>query len=288
MQKEKGVIAVAMPAWFQLNTFTILTMLVDIFIVTFAIYKLLLLIRGTRAVQLLKGLAILLIASSISDLLNLYTVNWILDKIWSVIFVAFAVIFQPELRRALEQLGRGQFFARSSSILETGDAVSLIEELSKAVIACAKTKTGVLIVLERETGLSDYIETGIKIDAVVTSELLINIFVPSTPLHDGAVIIRGNRVAAAACFLPLTDNPYISMSLGTRHRAAIGLTEVADAVAIIVSEETGIISVARDGKLVRYIDEKQLADILRDIFMVKSQTQPVHLFWQRRGNHEKD
>lgn len=277
-----------MPAWFQLNTLSILSMLIDIFIVTFAIYKLLMLIRGTRAVQLLKGLVVLLIASSVSRLLNLYTVNWILNMIWSVIFVAFAVIFQPELRRALEQLGRGQFFARSSSVLGTGDAVSLIEELSKAVVACAKTQTGVLIVLERETGLNDYIETGIKIDAVVTSELLVNIFVPSTPLHDGAVIIQGNRVAAAACFLPLTDNPYISMALGTRHRAAIGITEVADAIAIIVSEETGIISVARDGKLVRYIDEKQLADILGEVFMVKSQTQSPHLFWQRRNTDEKD
>ena len=275
-----------MPAWFQLDAISIITMFVDIFIVTYAIYKLILLIRGTRAVQLLKGLVILVIASSISELLNLHTVNWILDNIWSVIFVAFAVIFQPELRRALEQLGRGQFFARSSAVLGTGDAVSLIAELSKAAVACAKTKTGVLIVLERETGLSDYIETGIKIDAVVTSELLVNMFVPSTPLHDGAVIIRGNRVAAAACFLPLTDNPYISMSLGTRHRAAIGITEVADAVAIIVSEETGVISVARDGKLVRYIDEKQLADILGEVFMVKSQT--THLFWQRRNNDESN
>lgn len=277
---------VAMPAWLQLDALSIITMLIDIFIVTYAIYKLILLIRGTRAVQLLKGLAILLIASSISEVLNLYTVNWILGNIWSVIFVAFAVIFQPELRRALEQLGRGQFFARSSAVLGTGDAMSLISELSKAAVACAKTKTGVLIVLERETGLNDYIETGIKIDAMVTSELLVNVFVPSTPLHDGAVIIRGNRVAAAACFLPLTDNPYISMSLGTRHRAAIGITEVADAIAIIVSEETGIISVARDGKLVRYIDEKQLADILGEVFMVKSQT--THLFWQRRNNDEKN
>lgn len=276
----------AMPAWLQLDALSIITMLIDIFIVTYAIYKLILLIRGTRAVQLLKGLAILLIASSISEVLNLYTVNWILGNIWSVIFVAFAVIFQPELRRALEQLGRGQFFARSSAVLGTGDAMSLISELSKAAVACAKTKTGVLIVLERETGLNDYIETGIKIDAMVTSELLVNVFVPSTPLHDGAVIIRGNRVAAAACFLPLTDNPYISMSLGTRHRAAIGITEVADAIAIIVSEETGIISVARDGKLVRYIDEKQLADILGEVFMVKSQT--THLFWQRRNNDEKN
>jgi len=237
------------------------------------------LIRGTRAVQLIKGIVILLIASNVSDLLGLNTIQWILEQTWAVIFVALAVIFQPELRRALEQLGRGQFFSANLSTLATGDVIRLIDELTGAIVSCAKTKTGALIILERETGLKDYIETGIRIDAIVSQELLTNIFVRNTPLHDGATIIRGDRVVAAACFLPLTDNPYISVALGTRHRSAIGISEVSDALALVVSEETGVISMARDGKLIRYLDEKQLREILSSTFI--STLNPSKLFWQK-------
>ncbi len=253
----------------------------DVAIVAYVLYKILMLIRGTRAVQLLKGIIFLLIAANVADLLQLTTIQWILDQAWAVIFVALAVIFQPELRRALEQLGRGQFFTNAVTHLGSHDVLKLIEELTACLVTCAKTKTGVLIILEGETGLNDYIETGISIDACVTQELLVNIFTPNTPLHDGATIVRGDRVVAAACFLPLSDNPYISMALGTRHRAAIGITEVSDARALIVSEETGVISMAKDGKLIRYLEEKQIKEILSSDF-TSTKHSPKY-FWQRRG-----
>lgn len=257
-----------------------LLMIIDISLVAFVIYKGLMLIKGTRAVQLLKGLAVLIVASFISDVLGLTTINWMLDQTRLAILVALPIVFQPELRRALEQLGRGKFFARPLSSLGAEDMSRLIGEIIRSVNVLVKNKHGALIVIERETGLNDYIETGIKLDGVVSVELLVNIFVPSTPLHDGAVIIRGDRVAAAGCFLPLTDSPYLSSQLGTRHRAALGITEISDAVVIIVSEETGTISVAEEGKLTRYLDEHTLREILEELLLSKSANQH---FWQRRS-----
>ncbi|MBQ3112201.1 MAG: diadenylate cyclase CdaA [Firmicutes bacterium] len=251
----------------------------DIAILTFIIYRLLLMIRGTRAIQLIEGLLVLLVIGVISGWMGLSALSWVFDQIWGVVFVSLAVIFQPELRRALEQLGRGQMF-KSSTVLSAADAAQVIDEITSAVVSCAKTKTGVLIVIERSTGLNDYAESGIAMDATVSAELLCNIFVKNTPLHDGATVIRGSRVMAAACFLPLSDNPYLSMELGTRHRAAIGITEVSDAISVIVSEETGIISLARDGKLVRSMSEKQLRDALQEALIGDSEGS-LH-FWQRR------
>jgi len=266
--------------WQNMSVGSFVTGIIDVAIVSYVLYRILLLIRGTRAVQLIKGIMILAVAGVVADWLNLYTIQWILSKLWAVIFLALAVIFQPELRRALEQLGRGKFFAPSRTLLAAPESAHIIQEVIKAAIACSKTKTGMLVVIEQETGLKDYIESGISLDGVVSEELLVNIFEPNTPLHDGATIIKDNRIAAAACFLPLSDNPYISMSLGTRHRAAIGLSEVSDAMVLVVSEETGSISVAKDGKLARSLEEKELRSFLEEAFIGK---EPGHTpFWQRR------
>jgi diadenylate cyclase len=241
--------------------------LLDIAVLAFIIYKLLQIISGTRAVPLIRGVAVILVAFVFSGprMLDLRAINWLLGQFQTAIIVSLVLLFQPELRRALEQIGRGQIFAIARPALGSGDIVRIIDEIVEAVVSCAKTKTGALIVLERETGLSDYIETGVLLDCAITKEVLQNIFVPSTPLHDGAVIIRADRVAAAACFLPLSDNPYLATSLGTRHRAGIGISELSDAVSLIVSEETGIMSLARDGKLVRSLDEKQLREMLSSL-----------------------
>ncbi|MCL2816774.1 MAG: diadenylate cyclase CdaA [Clostridiales bacterium] len=270
------------------SALTIITTIVDVLLVAYVIYQLLMLIRGTRAMQLVKGILVLLLVYIISGFLQLNTIRWMLNAVWSVILIALAVIFQPELRRALEQLGRGQFFSNIKNSLTSADMLHMVDELIGAVISCAKTKTGLLVVLERETGLSDYVETGVKIDAVVSEEFLSNVFSPNTPLHDGAAIIKGDRVMAAACFLPLSDNPYISTSLGTRHRAAIGISEVSDAVAIVVSEENGVISVAKGGKLVRYLEEKQLRGmLLQDLSHDQKPSQRFWQGWPKKGKSKK-
>lgn len=234
--------------------------LVDILIVAYLFYRILLLIRGTRAEQLLRGLLLLLGFSVASRYLHLEIVQWLADKLWTMLFIALPVVFQPELRRALEQLGRGSFF--SSSLARWTDTEVIIHEILDAVNTLARTRTGALIIIERETGIRDYVDSGVPVDGVVNSQLLVNIFTPLSPLHDGAVIISDGRLARAACFLPLTDNPNLSKELGTRHRAGLGITEVSDALALIVSEETGWISVAREGRLSRNLDEQRLQEIL--------------------------
>jgi len=234
--------------------------LLDILIVSYLFYRLLLLIRGTRAEQLLKGLLLLLVFSIGSRYLQLEVVGWLMEKMWTMLFVALPVVFQPELRRALEQLGRGHFFAGTTSRWTDRDTV--IEEILKAVAILSQTQTGALIVVERDTGIKDYIESGVPLDALVSSQLLVNIFTPKTPLHDGAVIVSNGRIVRAGCFLPLTDNPNLAEDLGTRHRAGIGITEVSDALTIVVSEETGSVSCALEGKLSRDLDQKGVREIL--------------------------
>ncbi|WP_418791501.1 diadenylate cyclase CdaA [Phosphitispora sp. TUW77] len=255
--------------------------IVDILVMAALIYKLFQWIKGTRAVQLLKGIVVLLIATTISDWLGLYTINWILKNIRTMVVVAIPVVFQPELRRALERLGRGKFFARPFTFLEEEDKSSVINEIIRAVINLAKNKTGALIVLERETGINDYIETGVSLDSVISGEFIINVFIPNSPLHDGAVIIRGDRVAAAGCFLPLSENPNLGKELGTRHRAGIGITEISDAIAIMVSEETGVISLAREGRITRNYDEKTLREVLTGMLFQKQNNHTQ--FWHRRS-----
>jgi diadenylate cyclase len=263
-------------------SFITLIGIVDIILVAFVLYKLMMLIKGTRAVQLLKGLAVLLMATTISRWAGFYTINWMLEKTMTMVFVALPVVFQPELRRALEQLGRGKFFVRPVTILGAEATSRLIGEIVRTVQVLTKNKIGALIILERETGINDYMETGTKLDGIVSAEFLINIFIPKSPLHDGAVIIRGDRVAAAGCFLPLSENPDLNREIGTRHRAAIGITELSDAVGIIVSEETGIISFAMEGTLTRYLDEKTLKEMLNNL--LQPENSPGSGLWQWRGN----
>ena len=251
-----------------MSTITLLDV-VDMALVAFVLYKLYVLIKDTRAVALLKGLIVLLIATLVSKWFGLNVINWLLQKTMTVVLVALPIVFQPELRRALEQLGRGKLFSQSAFLNEEETNI-LVEELVRAVAVLAKNKIGALLVFERETGLNDYIETGIKVDGLVSSEFLTNIFIPNSPLHDGAAIFRGNRVMAAGCILPLTEDRTLGKELGTRHRAALGLSEQGDALVVIVSEETGIVSVAQGGHLVRYVEPKALADYLRPVFTVKS------------------
>ena len=258
-----------MNAWLAIVTkFNILNA-IDILIVAFVLYRLLLLIRGTRAVQLLKGVIVILVATGISNVLHLTALNWLLNKIITIGLFAIPVVFQPELRRALEQIGRGGFFQFSFTSAGQQDIEFLIAEVVKATQVLARNKIGALMVVERGTGLTEYIETGTFIDGTVSTELLINTFIPNTPLHDGAVILRRNHVVAAGCFLPLTENRDLDKKLGTRHRAAVGVTEQSDAVAVVVSEETGHVSVAVDGTLSLNLSEPDLLELLRSLLLTK-------------------
>lgn len=241
---------------------------VDIVIVTVLIYQLLLLIRGTRAVQLVTGVVILILGYAISRAVGLYTLQYILQYLGVVIPIALLVIFQPELRRMLEQLGRGGVLVSGFAPHALGreEIIRLVNDVSRASRILGLRKIGALLVLERRTGLADFIETGIKVDAIVTVQLLISLFFPNSPLHDGAAIIRGNRVLSAGCLLPLSENPAVSRTLGTRHRAGLGLAEQTDAVAIIVSEETGTVTLAREGELIRGMSEEELKAALLELF----------------------
>lgn len=262
----------------------ILSSVADILIVTVLVYQLLLLFRGTRAVQLVTGLGVLFVASILSRWLKLSTLQFILGYIAANIPIALLILFQPELRRMLEQLGRGGVFVSGFAPLGLAreETIRLVNDVVRAARILALRKIGALIVLERRTGLADFIETGIKVDAVVTVQLLINLFFPNTPLHDGAVILRGDRVMAAGCLLPLSEHPTLSRTLGTRHRAGLGISEQTDAVAVVVSEETGTISLARDGELLRGLSEEELKAALLGVF-VNEMPQPTMMRWWRRA-----
>lgn len=242
---------------------------IDIGIVAFVFYKILMLIRETRAEQLIKGLIILLVMLKLSEWAKLYVVHYILMNTMTLGVVALLIVFQPELRRALEYIGRSKFLSKSMETTDEGFN-SMLSNLVNAVISLSREKIGALIVIERETGLNEIIQTGVKIDGQVSSGLLINVFIPNTPLHDGAVIIRRDRLMAAGCFLPLSETQNISKELGTRHRAAIGIAEQSDAIVIIVSEETGTISVAMNGKLTRHLDANGLTTVIRNSFMTET------------------
>lgn len=237
--------------------------IIDIVVVAYFLYRVYLMLKNTRAATLVKGLLVLVGFMIICRTLNLHVISWLLEKSMTVIMVALPVVFQPELRRALEQIGRGKLF-RKGSELDEQEINAMLDAIASATKAMSAAKVGALMVFERATGLVERIETGVPIDGLVSSGLIQNIFVKDTPLHDGAVIIRGNRVVAACCLLPLTENRNLSQELGTRHRAAIGLSEQSDAMVLVVSEETGAISIARNGELMRYLTVDDVKDILRN------------------------
>ncbi|MBQ0137976.1 MAG: diadenylate cyclase CdaA [Kurthia sp.] len=256
--------------------------ILDILLVWFVIYKILALIKGTKAVQLLKGIFVIVIIRIITVYLGLTTLSWMTKQVIDFGFLAIIIIFQPELRRALEQLGRGKLFARSS-MQEDVEQDRLIAAMTKSVSYMAKRRIGALVSIEKNTGLNDYIETGISMKSDISSELMINLFIPNTPLHDGAVIIQKNRIAAAACYLPLSESPFISKELGTRHRAAIGISEVTDAITVVVSEETGGISLTVNGELHRDLSLEEFEQRLRKAWFGDSQDTKGSSIWTWRG-----
>ena len=237
----------------------------DILIVAFFIYQLLLIFRGTRTAQILVVLAILYLTSRASLYIGLLTVNWILQSLLGVWVLMMVIIFQPELRRALVSFGQRNFLR----VFSRGEEAHMIDELARSAVSLASKRTGAIIVLERETKLDSYVEPGVNLDAVISRRLLESIFFPYSPLHDGAVIINDGRIVAASCFLPLSLSPEVSRDLGTRHRAAIGITEETDAVAVVVSEETGTISLAYGGKIERDLDALAVRKRLGEILGVK-------------------
>ena len=237
--------------------------IIDIVVVAYFLYRVYLMLKNTRAATLVKGLLVLVGFMIICRAVNLHVISWLLEKSMTVIMVALPVVFQPELRRALEQIGRGKLF-RKGSELDEQELNAMLDDVANATKAMSASKVGALMVFERATGLVERIETGVPIDGVVSSGLIQNIFVKDTPLHDGAVIIRGNRIVAACCLLPLTENRNLSQELGTRHRAALGMSEQSDAMVLVVSEETGAISIARNGELMRYLTVEDVKVILRN------------------------
>lgn len=250
-----------------------ITDIIDILIVAFVIYKLMGLIKQTRAQQLMKGVIVLVAAAFFSGLFNLHTLNWILKGAVTLGAVAILVVFQPELRRALEYMGRSKFVKAPLKQMDKEKGKQITSHIVRAVENFSKDRVGALIVFEKETILSDIMESGTIVDAEISEQLLGNIFYEGSPLHDGAVIIRDGRLYAAGCVLPLTRSNTISKELGTRHRAGIGITENSDALTIIVSEETGIISMASEGQLSRFLDIKTVEKTLLNMYLNKGEIQ---------------
>ncbi|MBQ1391294.1 MAG: diadenylate cyclase CdaA [Firmicutes bacterium] len=253
--------------------------ILDILVVAYIVYKILGFIRDSRAQQLVKGLLVLGVAYAAADLLQLHLLLWILKGAWTVGIIAIIIIFQPELRRGLERMGRGGLLNGHIGKLDKGNAKRVTDEFVEAIDMFSETRTGALIVIEREVSLGDIAETGTIVDAEVSAEMLGNIFYKGAPLHDGAVIIRDGRIFAAGCVLPLTASLELSKDLGTRHRAAIGITENSDAVTLIVSEENGVISVARGGRLKRFLDTKELEKLLLNLFIDRSDEDKSLMGW---------
>ena len=264
--------------------------IVQILLIAIFVYYLMVWIKNTRAYTLLKGVLIVSVFLIIAAILRMDTILWICQQLSVVAITGVLVIFQPELRRALEHIGRGNLFSREffGSIIDNGSE-DTVREMHQAITDLAKRRVGALIVIEQRTGLGDIINTGTLIEGRISAPLIENIFEPNTPLHDGAMIIRNNEIVAAACILPLVEDIAVARELGTRHRAGLGISSVSDSITIIVSEETGVISMARDGKLVRYIDSKALRNLLESIFIHKErefQMPSLSSFRRRKGNQK--
>lgn len=249
--------------------------IVDIAIVTYIFYKVYTFIKDTRAEQVLKGMLFLLVATKVSEIFNLHTLYWMLENTLTVGLIAVLIIFQPELRSGLEYIGRTKFtlLGKNNYTISEDELKKDIEEIVECLYSLSRQKIGALIIMERDTRIGEVINTGTIIDAEISRQLLINIFIPNTPLHDGAVVIRDGKVKAAACFLPLTESKDLSKDLGTRHRAAIGVSEISDCLSLIVSEETGAVSIAKSGKLYRNMTKERLTNILRSNLKSSDQDQ---------------
>jgi diadenylate cyclase len=264
---------------------------VQILIIAVLIYYVLLWIKNTRAWNLLKGIVVILLFVLIAAVFEMTTILWLAENLFNVGIIAVVVVFQPELRKALENLGGKNFFGKIFSINKTDTAKfsdHTVDELIKASYAMGKVKTGALIVIEDQINLDEFVRTGIDVDGLVTSQLLINIFEKNTPLHDGAVIVRGDRVISATCYLPLSDSLALSKDLGTRHRAAVGVSEVSDSLTIVVSEETGSISVAMKGQIYRDVDADFLREKLRYVQNRNHELTRLELLKRRFLNGKKD
>jgi len=269
-----------------------LTDFIEILILTFVIYNVIVWVKQTRAWILVKGLIVLLILWLFASILNLSVILWIFYKCLNVGIIAVIIVFQPEFRKALEQLGQNQLVTplfNFSDSKDKGDRFSekTVADIVKATFELAKAKTGALIVIEKELSLMEFEKTGIAIDSLVSSQLLINIFEHNTPLHDGAVIIKGNRVAAATCYLPLSDNMHLSKELGTRHRAGIGVSEITDCLTVIVSEETGKVSLAMGGSLIRNVDGDYLKNKILSLQSKAPDSKKIKL-WKGRSKNERE
>ena len=253
---------------------------IDILLLSVIIYWLLKLTSKTRAMQVLKGLGVILVAAWVADFFGLVGTTWILNYVLTAGALVIVIIFQPEIRRALARLGRGRIdmsSARSSSSQEH------VDQIQRAILALSKKRVGALIVFERKTGLKDVIESGTRLNAEISSDLIENLFFTNSPLHDGAVIIREDRIEAAGCFLPLSDNKQIGQELGTRHRAALGISEVSDSITLVISEETGVVSMAQDGNLIRYLDTKAIKDLLEELYLTKPTSKFKGIRIKRKG-----
>ncbi|MCM1105980.1 MAG: diadenylate cyclase CdaA [Blautia sp.] len=264
--------------------------IVEIIIISFLFYHMLLWVKNTRAWNLFKGLMAILLFVLIAAFFQMNTILWLAQNMLSVGLVALVIIFQPELRKALENLGGKNFFGRWFSIGKTDDykfSDKTVDELIKACFAMGKVKTGALIVIEDEILLNEYVRTGIDVDAILTSQLLINIFEKNTPLHDGAIIVRGDRVVSATCYLPLSDSLSLSKDLGTRHRAAVGISEVSDSMTIVVSEETGKVSVAMRGQIFHDVDQMELREKLTYLQTKSHEAAGLELLKRRLKNGKK-